>query len=64
LTTYLNTEAEQFHAALALAEELPRDYRIQLAVCLMAFELSPADVKALSLRLLKLYTQLMQENKE
>jgi len=47
LTTYLNTEAEQFHAALALAEELPRDYRIQLAVCLMAFELSPADVKAL-----------------
>ena len=60
---YLNTEAEQFHAALALAEDMPREYRIQLAVLLMAEQLCAEDVKLLAMRLFKLYRELGQEEK-
>ena len=60
---YLNTEAEQFHAALALAEDMPREYRIQLAVLLMAEQLCAEDVKLLAMRLFKLYRELVQEEK-
>ena len=60
---YLNAEAEQFHAALALAEDMPREYRIQLAVLLMAEQLCAEDVKLLAMRLFKLYRELVQEEK-
>ena len=61
---YLNTESEQFHAALALAEDMPREYRIQLAVLLMAEQLCAEDVKLLAIRLFKLYRELVQEEKQ
>ena len=61
---YLNTEAEQFHTALALAEDMPREYRIQLAVLLMAEQLCAEDVKLLAMRLFKLYRELVQEGKQ
>ena len=61
---YLNTESEQFHAALALAEDMPREYRIQLAVLLMAEQLCAEDVKLLAMRLFKLYRELVQEGKQ
>lgn len=61
---YLNTEAEQFHTALALAEDMRRDYRIQLAVLLMAEQLSAEDVKLLAMRLFKLYEQLIKEQNQ
>ena len=61
---YLNNEAEQFHAALALAEDMPREYRIQLAVLLMAEQLCAEDVKLLAMRLFKLYRELIQEGKQ
>ena len=60
---YLNNESEQFHAALALAEDMPREYRIQLAVLLMAEQLCAEDVKLLAMRLFKLYRELVQEEK-
>lgn len=60
---YLNSESEQFAAAHALAEELPRDLRVKLAVLLIADELSPADVKDMALKLLNLYNQLVLEQK-
>ena len=63
MTTYLNSESEQFAAAPALAEELPRDLRVKLAVLLIADELSPADVKDMALKLLNLYNQLVLEQK-
>ena len=63
MTTYLNSESEQFAAARALAEELPRDLRVKLAVLLIADELSPADVKDMALKLLNLYNQLVLEQK-
>ena len=61
---YLNNEAEQFHTALALAEDMPREYRIQLAVLLMAEQLCAEDVKLLAMRLFKLYNQLIEEQKQ
>ena len=61
---YLNTEAEQFHTALALAEDMPREYRIQLAVLLMAEQLCAEDVKLLAMRLFKLYRELVQEGNQ
>ena len=61
---YLNTEAEQFHTALALAEDMRREYRIQLAVLLMAEQLCAEDVKLLAMRLFKLYRELVQEGKQ
>ena len=61
---YLTTESEQFHAALALAEDMPREYRIQLAVLLMAEQLCAEDVKLLAMRLFKLYRELVQEGKQ
>jgi len=61
---YLNSESEQFHAALALAEDMPREYRIQLAVLLMAEQLCAEDVKLLAMRLFKLYNQLIEEQKQ
>ena len=61
---YLNTESEQFHAALALAEDMPREYRIQLAVLLMAEQLCAEDVRLLAIRLFKLYRELVQEEKQ
>ena len=61
---YLNTEAEQFHTALALAEDMRREYRIQLAVLLMAEQLCAEDVKLLAMRLFKLYNQLIEEQKQ
>ena len=61
---YLNTEAEQFHAALALAEDMPREYRIPLAVLRMAEQLCAEDVKLLAMRLFKLYRELVQEGKQ
>ena len=61
---YLNTEAEQFHTALALAEDMPREYRIQLAVLLMAEQLCAEEVKLLAMRLFKHYRDLVQEGKQ
>tara|TARA_R100000406_G_C3073410_1_gene114837 strand:- start:4 stop:195 length:192 start_codon:yes stop_codon:yes gene_type:complete len=61
---YLNTEAEQFHTALALAEDMRREYRIQLAVLLMAEQLCAEDVKLLAMRLFKLYQQLIKERNQ
>ena len=61
---YLNNEAEQFHTALALAEDIRREYRIQLAVLLMAEQLCAEDVKLLAMRLFKLYRELVQEGKQ
>ena len=61
---YLNNEAEQFHTALALAEDMRREYRIQLAVLLMAEQLCAEDVKLLAMRLFKLYRELVQEGKQ
>ena len=61
---YLNNEAEQFHTALALAEDMPKEYRIQLAVQLMAEQLCAEDVKLLAMRLFKLYRELVQEGKQ
>ena len=61
---YLNTEAEQFHTALTLAEDMRREYRIQLAVLLMAEQLCAEDVKLLARRLFKLYRELVQEGKQ
>ena len=61
---YLNNEAEQFHIALALAEDMRREYRIQLAGLLMAEQLCAEDVKLLAMRLFKLYRELVQEGKQ
>mgnify|MGYP004326922591 FL=1 len=61
---YLNNEAEQFHTALALAEDMRREYRIQLAVLLMAEQLCAEDVKLLAMRLFKLYQQLIKEQNQ
>ena len=61
---YLNTEAEQFHTALALAEDMRKEYRIQLAVLLMAEQLCAEDVKQLAMRLFELYQQLIKEQNQ
>tara|TARA_R100000329_G_scaffold23333_1_gene22388 strand:- start:466 stop:657 length:192 start_codon:yes stop_codon:yes gene_type:complete len=61
---YLNNEAEQFHTALALAEDMRKEYRIQLAVLLMAEQLCAEDVKQLAMRLFKLYQQLIKEQNQ
>ena len=61
---YLNTDAEQFHTALALAEDMRKEYRIQLAVLLMAEQLCAEDVKLLAMKLFKLYQQLIKEQNQ
>ena len=61
---YLNNEAEQFHTALALAEDMRREYRIQLAVLLMAEQLCAEDVRLLAMKLFKLYQQLIKEQNQ